>query len=146
MGSEAAKSVPFMRDADGYDTDMLLDEWRWLVPARDTPLWISAFGDWVFGAPDGSLWMMSTLGGDYQQVAKNSAEYNVLNKSPEWVEMFLAEWYPIAIGNGLAPGHDECLGWKLHPLIGGAFAVENLQIFSMRVYQSLTGQLHRQLR
>jgi hypothetical protein len=108
--------------ASEYDTAGLLAEWHWLVPKFATPLFISAFGDWVFGHPDGSLWILSLLEGNYHQVARNAAEYNTLNKSI------------------------ECLGWKAHPVIGGKFAAANLQVFSMAVYQSLMGQLHRQLR
>jgi hypothetical protein len=136
-----------MRDANGYDTAVLLTEWRWLVPANHTPLFVSAFGDWVLGAPDGSIWVMSTLDGDCRQVARDATQYNMLSKSTEWTEeTFLSEWFPIAIENGLVPSNDECLGWKLHPVVGGTFAVDNLQLFTMRVYLSLTGQLHRQIR
>lgn len=86
------------------------------------------------------------LKGTYEQVARNAAEYNTLNKSAEWLDKtFIAGWQPIAAGHGLEPKQDECLGWKVHPLIGGKFEVANLQLFSMRVYQSLMGQLHRQL-
>jgi hypothetical protein len=70
-----------------------------------------------------------------RQVARDATEYNTLNKSVEWTEgTFLSGWFPIAIGNGLTPRHDQCLGWKVHPIVGGAFAVDNL------------GQLHRQIR
>ncbi|PLK46950.1 T6SS immunity protein Tdi1 domain-containing protein [Uliginosibacterium sp. TH139] len=135
-----------MSDAKNHDVPALLAEWKWLIPESDTPLFISAFGDWVFGKPNGSLWVLSLLEGTYEQVAKNSAEYNSLNKSEEWLNrIFIAEWLPIAIQNGLSPGHDECLGWKLHPLLGGKFEVSNLQVFSMLVYQSVVGQLLRQL-
>ena len=137
---------PLMVDASKYNTRDLLAEWSWLVPRSDTPLFVSAFGDWVFGNPNGSLWVLSVLEGSYELVAKNGAEYNTLNKSAEWLEkVFIAGWLPIAAGNGLAPKEDECLGWKVHPLIGGKFEVSNLQLFSMLVYQSLMGQLHRQL-
>jgi hypothetical protein len=137
---------PLMIAASRYDTDRLLTEWRWLVPTRDTPLFISAFGDWVFGNPDGSLWSLSVLEGSYDQVARDAAEYNTLTKSAEWLESnFIAGWLPIAAGHGLEPKQDECLGWKLHPLSGGKFEVANLQLFSMLVYQSLMGQLHRQI-
>lgn len=136
-----------MIDASEYDTSALLAEWQWLVPELATPLFISAFGDWVFGHPDGSLWVLSLLEGDYRQVAKNAAEYNTLNKSADWLEQtFIAGWQVIAAGHGMQPGKNECLGWKLHPLLGGKFKAENLQIFGMAVYQSLMGQLHRQLR
>ena len=132
--------------ASQYDTANLLAEWQWLVPITDTPLFISCFGDWVFGHPDGSLWVLSALEGDYFQVAKDASEYNTLNKSTEWLEdTFLAGWQVIAAGHGLQPEKDQCLGWKLHPLLGGKFEVANLQLFTMNVYQSLMGQLHRQI-
>jgi len=136
-----------MSHASEYDTAPLLAEWKWLIPESDTPLFISAFGDWVFGKPDGSLWVLSLLEGTYEQVARNSNDYNLLNKSEKWLnQVFIAGWLPIAIENGLAPSKSECLGWKLHPLLGGKFAVANLQVFSMLVYQSIMGQLHRQLK
>ena len=117
------------------------------MPESDTPLFISIFGDWVFGHPDGSLWALSLLEGTYQQVAKNAAEYNALKNSFEWLDAtFIAGWQEIAARKGLVPAEQECLGWKVHPMIGGKFEVENLAIFSMNVYQSIMGQLHRQMR
>lgn len=137
---------PLMVEAKEFDVRDLLTEWRWLVPSDDTPLFVSAFGDWVFGNPDGSLWVLSVLEGTYLRAARNSSEYNTLNKSTEWLEeVFIAGWLPIAAGSGLEPKPNECLGWRLHPLLGGKFEVANLQVFDMRVYQSLMGQLHRQL-
>jgi len=134
-----------MVEAGKYEVDDFLREWSWLVPPDGTPLFISAFGDWVFGKPDGSLWVLSVLEGTYLQVARNSNEYNTFNKSADWLEKtFIAGWLPIAAGNGLEPQLDECLGWKLHPLLGGKLEVANLQLFSMPLYQSLMGQLHRQ--
>lgn len=136
-----------MSHASEYNVAPLIADWKWLVPEDDTPLFISAFGDWVFGNPNGSLWVLSLLEGTYEQVAKSADEYNSLNKSEEWLnQVFIAEWLPIAVQNGLAPGKDECLGWKLHPLLGGKFEVANLQVFSMLIYQSIMGQLHRQLK
>ena len=137
---------PFMIEASRYETPRLLAEWRWLVPSTDTPLFISVFGDWVFGHSDDSLWVLSVLEGTYSRVAHNAAEYNTLNKSADWLDKtFIAGWQPIAAGHGLLPNKDECLGWKVHPLIGGKLEAANLQVFSMLVYQSIMGQLHRQL-
>ncbi|NZA27712.1 hypothetical protein H0E84_15125 [Luteimonas sp. SJ-92] len=135
-----------MVEAAHYDSAAFLAEWSWLVPATDTPLFLTAFGDWVFGNPDGSLWALSVLEGTYAQVARDSGEYNTLNKSPEWLDqIFIASWLPIAARHGLVPDENQCLGWRLHPLLGGAFEPSNLQLFDMLVYQSLMSQLHRQL-
>ena len=77
----------------------------------------------------------------------DAAEYNRLKRDPEWLdEWFLAAWQEIADRRGLQPKADECLGWKVHPLVGGQIEVDNLQVFSLRLYQSLMAQLHRQLR
>lgn len=46
-----------MLEASKYDTQDLLAEWHWLVPPSDTPFFVSALGDWVFGNPNGSLWV-----------------------------------------------------------------------------------------
>jgi hypothetical protein len=134
-------------EASHYDTLHLLADWRWLIPNAAMPLFLSAFGDWVFCHPDGSIWVLSLLEGTYEQIAHNAAEYNRLKTSQRWLEeTFLAAWQPIAAAHGLEPAKDECLGWKIHPLIGGKFEVANLQLFTMRDYQCSMGQLHRQIR
>jgi len=136
-----------MNSVSQYDVSALAHEWTWLIPADHTPLFISVLADWVFGAPDGSLWCLSVLEGDYTRIAVNAAEYNRLNKSEEWLKTtFIAGWQSVAAANGLLPNDDECLGWKVHPLIGGELKSANLQVFDMLVYQGIMGQLHRQLR
>jgi hypothetical protein len=138
---------PFMTSAEVFDVKDLLKPWRWLVPLEATPLFLSVFGDWVLGAPDGSIWALSVLDGSYLQIASTGAEYNRLKSSFEWLDStFMAGWQEIAHRHGLVPAVDECIGWKVHPALGGPLAKENLKVFSMRVYQYLMGQLHQQVR
>ena len=135
-----------MLPAERYDVPRLLHEWQWLLPPNQSELFVTVLGDWVFGAPDGSLWCLSLLEGNYTQIAANSADYNRFKQSPDWMSAtFSAEWQPIGEHHGLFPTNSECLGWRLHPRIGGKFSSANLQVFDMAVYQSLMGQLHRQL-
>jgi hypothetical protein len=101
----------------------------------------------VFGAPDGSLWLLDLLEGNYLRIAVDASEYNRLKGDPvnlnQW---FSAEWVSIAAGNGLVPDESQCLGWKVHPILGAEFSTENIGLFSIRVYHSVLGQLFRQLR
>lgn len=137
---------PFMTAASEFDTEALLEFWRWRVPTSATPLFISVFGDWVFGAPDGSIWSLSVLEADYRQIASDSAEYNRLKSSFDWMEEnFIAGWQEIAQRHGLTPTPGQCLGWRRHPILGGKFQPDNLQLFDMVVYQSIMGQLHASL-
>jgi hypothetical protein len=140
------KPRAFMLSAERYDVPRLLHEWHWLLPPHDIALFVTVLGDWIFGAPNGSLWCLSALEGNYTQVAADSAEYNRFKQSPDWmIATFSADWQDIGARRGLIPKDAQCLGWRIHPRIGGAFAPANLQLFDMAVYQSLMGQMHRQL-
>jgi len=132
----------------GDDVADLLHEWRWCLDGRRlTPLLLTALGDWILGAPEGSLWRLDMLEGDVVRIARDSSEFNQLKVAPDWLDdALLSGWYDIALGNGIAPDETECIGWRVHPALGGGFEASNLHTFSMRVYQSLMGQLHRQLR
>ena len=133
----------FMRKVNATDA-ALASNWSWLVPHGHTPLLISIFGDWVFGAPNGSLWALSTLEGSYEQVAHNSAEFNALAQSPEWLDkIFIASWQEIAARHGLIPCATECITWKVPPVLGGSFNASNLQLLSQSAYQSAIAQVHQ---
>ena len=138
--------MDFIKEPTKEEIEKLLPQWSWIVPSTATPLFLSIFGDWVFGNPDGSLSVLSVLEGTYEKVASSADEYNKLNKVPTWCEeIFIAGWYPIALENGICPKESECIGWKIHPLIGGEFSVSNLEILNVSVYQALMSQLHAQL-
>lgn len=131
---------------DQLEWQPLFQHWRWRVPLDHHPLLLGAFGDWICVAPNGSIWALCLLEGDYRQVAESTAAFDraklVASNLDEW---FKADWVGIAAEHGLVPGEHESLGWIIHPRIGGEFSVENIQIFPLRVYQTLMGQLHRQI-
>ena len=123
-----------------------LRDWRWLVPEDHRPLMVGAFGDWIMGAPDGSIWSLELLEGSYGRIAENAEAFNRAKSDPDNLNLwFMAEWVEIAQRQGLVPSADQCLGWKVHPILGGNLEAANIQVFSLSVYQSLMGQLFRQL-
>ncbi len=128
------------------DCEPLLVDWRWIVPEDAKPLMIGIFGDWIFGAPDGSLWHLDLLEGQFTQIALNSDEFNAKKREEQHRnDWFGANWADIALAEGMTPNDDECLGWKIAPVLGGPFSIENIQVYSLRVYQSVTGQLFKRV-
>lgn len=133
-------------DARLYDLPVLLQEWRWLIPDDYTPLQISVLGDWVFQAPDGSLWLLSIVEGICSQIAADQDEYRQRSQSLDWLnQVFLYDWQLKAASIGLLPNDQQCLAWRLHPLHGGRFDPRNLHIQDMHDYQPRLGRLHREL-
>lgn len=131
---------------EGMDCNSLLSEWNWLVSPDYHAIMIGIFGDWIFGARDGSLWHLDLLEGQFHKVAEDFNEFNSRKRDVKYLDdWFSANWANIALDNGLVPKTGECLGWRVPPVLGGAFSLENIQVFSLAVYQSLTGQLFRQI-
>ncbi len=138
--------MQFIWEVSDVEIDTLLPQWKWLLNPTGKPLYLTIMGDWLFGEVDGSISLLSVLDGTYETIASDFHEYNKMNKSQDWCDnVFLTSWYDLALEHGLQPKQDECLGWNLHPIIGGEFCMENLQVFTMKVYQSLMSQLHFQL-
>ena len=124
----------------------MLEEWRWRVPRDLTPLFLTMLGDWIFGAPDGSIWALSLLEGDLRRLAASGVEYNRLKNDRGWLDAELQfGWYEIALNNGLVPNAEQCVGWTVAPILGGPLERSNLKLYSMRVYQLITAQLMRQV-
>jgi hypothetical protein len=136
--------LPFVRTVGADEAEAMLGDWRWLVPLDLTPLFITMLGDWIFGAPDGSIWALSLLEGDLRRLAASGTEYNRLKQDADWLDAELQfGWYEIALHNGLVPDGEQCVGWKIHPALGAAIDKSNLELYSMRAYQSIVGQLMR---
>ncbi len=131
---------------EAVECDRLLSEWRWLVPIDAKPMLIGIFGDMILGAPDGSHWHLDLLEGKFHKVSSDYKGFNTKKREDKYLdEWFGASWANIALESGLAPRRDECLGWKVAPVLGGTFSVANIAVFSLAVYLSVTGQLFRQL-
>ena len=134
------------KSAVGLPTSIWLKEWRWLVPQGLSPLWLSAFGDWAFCSSDGKIHFLDLLEGTLNCISGSAQELDSLLREPgnqnQWL---LADWVHICKQRGLFLKRDQCYGWKAAPVIGGKFEFENIQVFDLAVYQSIMGQVHRQL-
>ena len=132
---------------DGLSVDDLLKEWRWLVPATMTPLWLSAFGDWAFVGQDKRVFHLDILEGSFGPIALFESAMTELLESEEMRNRCLsADWFEICNKRGLYLGPGQCYGWKVAPILGGEFNFSNIQVFDVLVYETIMGQLHRQLK
>lgn len=131
----------------GLDTDALLLEWRWCVPEDFTPIQMTKFGDWFFVDSMQRVHMLDLIEGTLQEVALSIPAYNELKSLPEKQgEWFLDGFVFRCHEEGLLLSAAQCYGWRVHPMYGGKFDFENIQVFSLDVYQSLMGQIFRQFR
>jgi Domain of unknown function (DUF1851) len=138
-------SINLAIDLSELDTDRMLSEWRWIVPQDYAPIQMTKFGHWFFINPQGQVYMLDLIEGALQLVAPSVREYNVLKdtaeKQSEWFFDFLV--FGCFEANMLI-SESQCYGWRVHPMLGGELSFDNIQVFSLEVYQSLMGQILRQ--
>ena len=123
-----------------------LRDWAWLPDlAGKVPLVLSAFGD-VFLTSDDGIWFLDTIEGtvtrEWDHAADLQDALNSLQGQDRYLLLGLVE---AAADAGIEPGPSEVLWFKRAPILGGEFAVENLQVGDLQVVLSLGAQLHRQL-
>lgn len=125
----------------------LLEDWDWLVKGQFRPIIANRFGDWFLGRPDGRVEWLSMLDGELVDVAASAAEFEQSINSQTKQEEWLLSLTVFALHErGLIPGPDQCYAYKIPPALGGSFELDNVEVMDWRVYSSICGQLHRQLK
>jgi hypothetical protein len=130
------------------DLTAVLAAWRWLNPPKERPILTSAFGDMFFQVRDGRVVMLDTLEGVLKPVAGSVAEMRdrLLGSTDAQDELLSSVWTQAARRAGLKLKPGECFDWSIAPVLGGAFAADNIAVQSFAVAVDIAGQLHEQVR
>jgi hypothetical protein len=111
--------------AQGDLAPSLLDEWRWLVSDRFTPILCTACGDLFLQTREGAVYFLDSATGSLLSAASSAEQLDELAG-----EHFDAWWKPALMAAAqkrtrpLATG--ECYGWSLAPRLGGRNSADNL--------------------
>jgi hypothetical protein len=124
-----------------------MGEWRFLVPDAYSPQIVTAFGDWIFTFPRLEIDFLDVLEWTFSCIADSETPfYHLLETVENRNRWFMADWVDICYGQGLVPKEGECFGWKIHPIFGCKLESANIQLFDILVFQSILGQIFRQIR
>lgn len=124
----------------------MLSEWRWLSPNKINPIWLNTFGDLALETDDWKIFFLDRLEGTFFPLVPSKQSFDeIFNDEQSRSRWLMADWFQICNERGLSLGLGQCYGWKLAPALGGKFEFENIQVFDLTVYQSIMGQIHRQI-
>jgi hypothetical protein len=137
----------YLIDPDSIDWSAALAGWSWLIPAEFTLWLVNRLCDLFIVTDDGSVHMLDIGAGTLKRLAANRDEFCRLidegNNANEWLAIPLVDRL-VASGLLLEPG--QCYGFKVPPVLGGRYEVENCGPLSIPDYLGAYGSIHERLR
>jgi hypothetical protein len=128
--------------------ESLLSSWRWLMGDGKLPVLLTVMGDaFVQDTLDGSVHLISVGPGTIERVADSFEEFREVLSDRTFIMEHLVPSLVAdlrASGRSLAPG--ELYGFKVPPILGGEYVLENLEPTDIAVHFELKGQIYEKAR
>ena len=137
----------YLIDQTGIDWTSIMTEWSWLLPASFSLWMVNRFGDSILVMEDGSVHMLDVGIGTLTRLASDRGAFCFRidrdRHADDWLLMPLVDACTAA---GLHPGHGQCYGFKLAPVFGGTYTVENTEVRDLAANLRRLARIHRQIR
>ena len=130
------------------EPESLLSSWRWLIGDGKTPVLVTVMGDaCVLDTEDGSVHLLSVGPGTIETAAESFDEFREFLADPDFLmEHFVPGLVADLRARGLVLERGKVYGFKMPPILGGEYVLENLEPTDIAVHFELTGQIYEQAR
>jgi len=137
----------YLIDQSGHDWSEILSQWHWLLP-REFTLWlVNRYGDAFLVTESGTVLMLDVGGGSIKQVADTREDFihkiDEGNNANDWLVIPLVDR---CVSAGLTLGNGQCYSYRVPPLLGGDYTVENTEVVNLEVHYSVYAQIHEQIK
>jgi hypothetical protein len=137
----------YLIDQPGKDWSASLKGWGSVLPASCTLWLVNRFGDLFIVLDDGSVHMLDMGSGQLNRVADSRDQFaellDVGENANNWLMIPLVDQL-VAAGVVFAP--DRCYGFKIPPVLGGSYDLENVAACNLAVYFSMLADIQRQIK
>ena len=130
------------------DRATLLEDWEWLIGKTKPPILISAFGDaFLQDAGDGTVHLLDVGANQIGFIAESVDEFKELLSDRN----FVGKYFNVqVIGDlrlkGLVLKPRQIYSFITPAVLGGQYALDNIEIADIAVHFSIAGQIGRQVK
>jgi hypothetical protein len=123
-----------------------LESWQWVGIGAKVPMFTSPFGDVFFRSEDG-YWLLDTLEGSLTRLWDSFDALKAELETRDGQDHYLCARFALAAERrGIVPSAEQVYEFKIAPVLGGAFDVDNVGVIDFVVGVNLAGQIHEQVR
>jgi hypothetical protein len=137
--------MDYLIDTENKDWGELLSAWRFLLPQSFNVWLVNRVGDVFAVFEDESVHMLDVGRGTLERVADNCDHFVTRidqdDHANTWMMVSLVDACRKA---GVKIGPNQCYGFKIPPMLGGSYEVENMEPTDLSVHYSLLGEICEQ--
>lgn len=135
----------YLIDQEGKDWVELLSDWGMLLPNSFTVWLVNRFGDIFAVFEDDSVHLLDVGCGTIERVAENRDDFaNKIDKDDNSNKWLMIDLVDSCMEAGLELSPNQCYGFKVPPILGGSYKVENIEPTDLSVHYSLLAQINEQ--
>jgi hypothetical protein len=135
----------YLIDQEGHDWASILAEWHWLLPTDLTVWMVNRFGDIIFVPDDGTVHFLDIGAGATKQLADSRESFytqiDLGDNADNWLLISLTDK---CVAAGLRLQSGQCYSFKVPPVLGGEYVVDNIETSDLVVNYSLLAQINQQ--
>jgi hypothetical protein len=135
----------YIIDQAGKNWSELLAPWASLVPERFTLFVVNRFGDAFMIFEDRSIHMLDVGAYTVTKVAEDREDFadkmDQDDNANNWLMISLVD---SCVAAGLEPSGAQCYGFKIPPILGGEYSVQNVALISLAQHYAFHADIYRQ--
>jgi len=138
----------YLIDHSDFNWPTLLSGWGWLLADEEFSVWLmNRFGDLFLIFDDGTVRMLDCGAGTLEKVAESKDDFcdrvDEGDNADDWLMIPLVDQL-VEAGTTLTKG--PCYSFRVPPVLGGAYSIENTVTLDIAGHYSLYGEVHEQLK
>lgn len=137
----------YLIDQEGQDWVTLLEPWYWKLPNSFQMWLVNKLGDLILVLEDEQIYFFDIAAGTIEWIAEDRDDFvekiNEDDNAELWLGISLVDG---CIASGMTLTQNQCFGYITSPVLGGEFEVSNLEPTELRLYYSIHGQIHEQIK
>lgn len=142
----AISVADYLIEPSGIEWSSVLAPWSWLLPPQFTLWLVSRFADLFLVLPDGTVHILDVGAGTLTKLADSRHEFctriDEVDHANQW---FMIPFVDDMIAAGTVLSSGQCYAFKMPPVLGGEYTVENVGVLPVWDYLGAYGAIHEQL-
>jgi hypothetical protein len=137
----------YVIDHSGFDWPSLVGDWAWLIPPTFTVWIMNRFGDLFIVLDEGTVHMLDLGLGTLEKVAENRDDFcTKLDQDDNAKQWLMIPLVDRLVASGLTLKAGQCYGYKIPPVMGGGYTVENSGVLPIREQFGVCASIQNQIK